>query len=342
MQTAITAFDPMADQFGPKIRQAKRNELHNLWLTLEGFAHHNSKPEIEEFKGCLSSLERVIFDLLAPISSQDQHEIQSILERSDRSESDEDRILSLIERRGANFSFFFQHATGSSWIPVLGKWGYFDNPPNVEPINDGRVNFPFWWPILYLKRVSISDPRLVVETILNFSDTDNPRILHEIAEIALIVEPVEQSLRLKDWVLKYLQAPFHLGASDPMGKLVNRWAEASSESIAAALDLVRPAISFMADPQSQSKQARFRANPKDMTTDLKPRPPFSEWEYREFLEKGVRPLSEKEPYKTARILIDATATMVRLAFHQDQLEKACSNDLSMIWCPARELPQPKL
>ena len=337
IQKAIAAFDPMSDQLGSEIRQAKRDKLYNLWQTLEGFAHHKS-PDIEEFEQCLSTLERIVFDLLAPITSQDQHEIQSILKHSDRSERDVEQMLSLIERRGANFAFFFQHATDSSWVPVLEKRGYFAQLPKIESIDDSKVIFPFWWPILYLERVSVTDPCLVVDTVLNFQDTDNPRILHNIAEIALKVEPIEQSLRLKDWISKYLQSPYHLGVSDLIEKLVSRWSGTSSKAVDAALDLIRTAVSFRADPEAQDKRARRRANPEDWTTLLEPRPRFDEWEYYQILEKGVRPLAEREPYSIARILLDATAAMIPLIFHQDDLEESSSNDPTFfLWRRVNEL-----
>ena len=332
IQTAIAAFDPMVDQLGSEIRQAKRDEFYNLWQILEGFAHHKSEPDIEKFEQCLSTLERMIFDLLAPITSQDQHEIQSILKLSDRSEGDVERMLSLIERRGANFVFFFKHVTDASWIPVLEKRGYFSQLPNIELIDHDRMVFPFWWPILYLERISVTDPCLVVDTVLNFQDTDNPRILRDITEIALKVEPIEQSLRLQGWVSKYLKSPYHLGASDLIEKLVNHWTDSSSKAVDAALNLIKIAVPFRADPESQDKQARRRANPKDYTTQLEPRPRFDEWEYEQILKKGVRPLAEKVPYQVARMLLDATATMIRLKFHQDYLDENSGSDLSIIWC----------
>ena len=333
LQTAIAAVDPMAGQLDSRIRHAKRDELYNLWRNLESFAHHRGEADIANFRQRLRTLEGLIFDLLAPITAEDQNEIQSILNRSDRSESDEKRILSLIKRRGANFVFFFTHATEPSWIPILAKRGYFAHPPKAETIEDGRMGFPSWSPIHYLERVSVTDPCLVVDTILNFQDTDNPRILHTIAEIALKVQPIEQSLRLEGWVSKYLQSLYHFGASDLIPELFKRWARASTKATTAALNLMRTAVSFSPDPESKVKQARRRANREDWTTILDPGPRFDKWKYREILEKGVRPLAEREPFQTAQILIDATTTMVRLQLHRDEFEEAGGNDYSAIWCP---------
>ncbi len=332
IQNAVATIDPMVAQLNSEIRQAKLDELYKLGRTLESFAHHQRKSDIEKFREYLEILERIIFDLLAPITAQDQHEIQSILKRSDRSESDVERMLLLIERRGANFAFFFSHVTDTAWMPVLKERGYFVQPPKVELIDDGRIIFPFWLPLLYLKRVSVTDSCLVVNTILNFQNTDNPRILHEVSEIALKVEPIEQSLRLKDWVLKYVQAPDPLSDSDLIEKLMNRWASASTDAPDAALELMKVAVSFKPDPKLQDKLARRKAEREEVTTMLDPQPRFGEWEYQEILEKGVRPLSEKRPYQTARLLINATATMIRFQFHQDELERVGSKDHSNIWC----------
>ena len=333
VQRAISKLDPMADQLDGGVRRAKRDKLHKLWGELEGFTHHKGKSDFEEFRKCLETLEGMIFDLLAPITAEDQREIQSILKLSNRSESDEERMLTLIERRGANFAFFFEYATDVSWIPVFREKGYFAQPPNVEPLDDGRLTFPFWWPVLYLERVSSNEPSLVVDTILDFRDTDNPRILHTVSAIALKVEPIEQSLRLKDCVLKYLQSPYDsLLQADLIPKLMTHWVGASTEATNAALELMRKVVPFQPDPLATVKQVRREQNPEDWTTSLEPQPRFRYWEYQEILRKGVRPLSEKAPYQASQILIDATVNMVYLQFHREQLEKFGSKDGLMLWC----------
>ena len=63
-----------------------------------------------------------------------------------------------------------------------------------------------------------------------------------------------------------------------------------------------------------------------------PRPRYNRWEYQEILEKGVLPLAKRQPYRTARILVDAVASMVRLGFDQNQLENIGREDYSTSWC----------
>ena len=112
-------------------------------------------------------------------------------------------------------------------------------------------------------------------------------------------------------------------------------------------------VGFVPDPKAKEKQERrleiledeetlFETSPKSpprfelweyWTTHLEPLPRFDEWEYQQILEKGIRPLCEKEPYQIARILIDATASLIRLHKHQKDLDTERDIDPSEIWCP---------
>ena len=163
MQTALIKLDPMAKHLGNTIHKKKGDELHRLWTIFEGFVHHRKAADTGVFKESLEALERILFNLLAPITADDQREIRSILERPYINENDMERMFSLIERKGSNFAFFFKHATDTTWIPALKERGYFEHPPRVEQIDQDRVNFPTWWPIIYIERASINNPVLVGE-----------------------------------------------------------------------------------------------------------------------------------------------------------------------------------
>ena len=174
---AVATIDPMVNRFSNEIQEMKLKRLLDLWGRLEDFAHHNSKPDEKEFRGCLEDLERTVFDLLAPITAQDQKEIQTILDYSDRSEADINRMFSIIERRGANYVFFFKQAAenaDTSWLSHLGKRGHFANPRNAERIGEDLGNFPFWWPLHYLAKISKHAPDEVVNLVLGLPTVNNP------------------------------------------------------------------------------------------------------------------------------------------------------------------------
>ena len=325
VQAAIAGSDPMVHQLTSSIREKKRGALQKLWQELENFTHHKGKPNIETFEQCLNKLEKIVFDLLAPITAQDQKEIQLILDRTAISEDDENRMLFLIERKGANFDFFFSKATDAKWIPVLKKRGYFDDLPKPEPKDDGRIRLPFWRPIFYLKKAAEANAGLVVDTILEFPDTSNPNILHEISEIALEVKPIAQSLRLKDWVFKYLMSPYHFDASDLFAKLIYRWGTASEKATVLALEVTKKLIEFQRDPQESNKQNISAAF-------LTPQPRFDTWEYQEILKKGVQPLADNKPCQSAKVLICAASKMIDLKFSPKGRAKNGNEDYSLVWC----------
>lgn len=349
IQKAAATIDPMAGQFNSVIRKTKRDRWYALWKELEDFAHHNRNPDIEEFRESLKTLERIIFDLLAPITAQDQHEIQSILNLSDRSASAIERLLSLIERRGANFAFFFKRVTetaDTAWIPILDNRGYFAHPPTTEPIGDGRVNFPFWWPIRFLANMSNHAPDEIIEIVSQLPEVDNPKVYDDILDIALRLHG-EQSIKLKPKILEYTGIEYQWYA-DRYADLLAHWT--AENQIQAALELLQILVKFMPDPRSEYKQAQRKENPDDWTTSqktnedyfkegfnlprlLEPVPRFDEWKYVKVMEKGVRPLAEKEPLKVACILIDETDNMICLHKHQDELDKGKDEDASEIWWP---------
>ena len=328
MQRAVADIDPMVDQLDSGIREEKRNRLYTLWQELEGFAHHKSTPDVEKFRECLETLEITVFDLLAPITAQDQREIQSILALSDRSERDTERMLALIERRGANFAFFFQRVNDASWIPILRERGYFAHPPKAEPIGAGGVNFPFWGPIHYLAKMSDHVPDEVIELVLHLPKVDNPRVYDGILDIALRLHG-EQSAKLQPKILEYAGMDYQFLARR-YADLLAHWT--SEQQITAALELSKVLVQFSPDPDSKNKRARRKENPGAWATRLEPRPRVDQLDYQEILEKGVRPLAERQPYQAARLLIGATAHMIRLGMHPEDLDKGKGEDVSEIWC----------
>ena len=336
MQQAVATIDPMANSLDGEIRERKRNQLLRLWQSFERFTHHNRNPDLEEFNKCLEELENTIFDLLAPITAQNQEEILTILRHPDRSENDVERMFSLIERRGANSVFFFQQiaeTTDVSWLSELEKRDYFKHPPSVEPIGDGQVIFPFWWPIRYLAKISSQAPDEVIEIVLQLPKTNNPRVYDGILDIALELQG-EQSAKLKPKILE------SIGREDQSqtyryANLLAHWVK--ENQIADALELSKILVAFVPDPQSKEKQERRKEDPMSWGTLLHPSARFNHWEYSEIITKGVCLLAENEPYETTRFLINATSNMLCLRIHPDEFDK--SQDFSNIWFARLHIPE---
>ena len=334
IQSAIGQIDPLIDMFDPEIQKAKRDHFHKVWMELEGIAHHRSNPDEQRFRECFSVIDQIILDLLAPITAQNQQEIRTILEKPAPTEDDINSMLELIKRRGANYRFFFEYAKNPVWIPILKDQGFFNSPPSVKPADEGYVTYPFWPPISYLKRVANDDPEQVVDILVELPETDNPAVLQEICDIACAIEDIDLSLKLKPWVTRYVKSSYPEDLLyDSIVKILNHWIGGSKDSVKEALEISKIAVSFKADAMSEEKQARRLKNSKGRKTFLEPSPRFDLWEYQQILENGIRPLCEKKPYQIARILIDATANMIRLSKHQEDLDKEGDADYSEIWCP---------
>ena len=347
IQIAIRNIDPMANQMGIDIQNRKRDAFHGLWRRLEEFAHHRSSSHQAEqdFREDLLILERLIHDLLAPVTAQDQQEIQSILDKSDHSDTDAETLYKLISRRGANYVYFFANATDPVWIPFLKKKGFFKDPPKIEDLSDGYVRFPFWPELQYLKRVCKKAPEDVLELVSQMPGVDNPRVYGDILDIALKLHG-ERSGRLKPKLLEYAKLE-HQFLPFKFSQILAHWTtEGQTE---AALELAKILVQFVPDPNSEEKQKQKRQLSVDgissvedefalMMTKLRPLPRFNE-NFQEILDEGVRPLAEKEAYKVARTLIDATSNMIRLGMHQDDLESGRSSDYSDIWCPRLKDPK---
>ena len=333
VQSALAKLDPMAEHLDSEIRRRNRDTLHKLWQKLEGYAHHQTEQTVESFSERLTILERTVLDLLAPITAQDQQEIRSILDRPVRLESDIEPLLSLIERRGANFVFFFKYVNDAAWIPILDKKGYFAHPPDVEPIGNDRINFPFW-PLSYLVRVFDSEPEKVLGILERLPNTDNPRILEEIIDVVLKADSPEVIHRFASKIMAFVDNAWvnnwmgHDNIIELLKKpyLFEKLLEGFTSS------LLSKVVEFRPDPQSEDKQTRRREGQEDLTTLRKPAPRFGRWEYQEILNNGVRPLAEKEPYRVARILIDTVASMICLTMYQEDIDKGREEDWSEGWC----------
>lgn len=327
-QLVMEEADPLSEQMDARIQESKRDRYFQLREWFEKTAHHGGSPDVEEFAKYLELLERALLDLLAPISAQDQQEIQSILHQTERSGDDIEQLFALIERRGANYTFFFDQATDPSWIPLLRERGHFSSPPELEQRDDAQAYASYWWPIHYLSRVASSAADEVVAIILGLPRIDNPRVKLRILEIGRQL-PGVQSVKLKAKVLDLgkMDLPF-LGLW--YSQLLAHWTEEGE--IDAALDLAAMLVQFEADPQLESKRNRYVELGLHWTPTITPVPRVDEWEYRKMFEGGVRPLTEREPYAVARILTEAAGKMVQLRIYEESGSGGSDDDLSEAWC----------
>ena len=240
-----------------------------------------------------------------------------------------EKALGVLEKE-TDRRYFFSRLKNPLWIQPLVERGYFQSPPKVRHLPSGSIQMPAWPELQYLKNVSHEVSDEVVNLVLDFPKADNPSVYDGILEIALHL-PGKQSAQLKPKILESVGIEHQLGTHRYADLLVHWTAE---HQTSAALELTKVLVEFAPDPQSEVKQKRQRENPADWNTlwetSLEPSPRIGPWKYRKIMSKGVCSLAEREPYQVARLLIDATANMIRLRIHQDNFDKEA--DYSESWC----------
>ena len=223
--------------------------------------------------------------------------------------------------------YFFSRLENPLWLEPLAERGYFKYPPRSQRFDDGTILFPYWPEIQYLTNICSEFPDEVVKLVMELPEIDNPIVYDGILDIALQL-PIEYSVKLKDKILEYANME-HQFRTYRYARLLERWTKENQAS--AALKLAKILVKFAPDPQSEEKQKRRIENPMDSYTLLEPSPRMLPGEYRDIMLKGILPLTESDPYKVACILIDATANMISLRRHKQDLDK--QDDISESWCP---------
>ena len=230
--------------------------------------------------------------------------------------------------------YFFTRLKNPLWIQPLVERGCFQSPPKMKKLPGGYIQTPVWPELRYLKNVVMDATDEVLEVVRALPEADNPRVYDDILDITLQLD-AKRSAKLLSKILESTELEHPIWGHEYADVLVH-WTEGNETS--AALELTKELVEFVPDPQDKIKRQQRRERPKDPAaiatiaaeTQLNPSPRSNSMEYRRILLKGVRPLAEKEPYKVACVLIDATHNMIRLRTHQEDLLRDV--DYSASWC----------
>lgn len=238
-----------------------------------------------------------------------------------------ERVLSSVKKE-TDRQYFFLRLNNPLWIEPLRVRGYFNNPPAANPLPNGYVQYPYWPELAYLVTVAADAEDKVTEVVLALPKTDNPRVYDAILSVALKL-PRKSSAKLLPKLVEYTELENQLLAHR-YPELLQYWI--AEGNVSEAIEIVKRLIPFKEDPRAQEKQQLRKGNSNALGTLLEPTPQFGQWEYKQILDKGVRLLSEKEPFQISDILINAVADLIRMRTHQAELDKQRDEDLSDIWC----------
>ena len=312
-------------------------------VTRRFIKHFSSLNEyVQAFEPELKSedLELPEIDPTKPITTEDLTELKAILGRGSKPTSIEiNRVLDLLKSRGTNYEYFFGHAEEGIWLEHLISNGYFDNPPAAERTQDGGYRAPFWPPIDYLVRVYDAKPDAVLEILEKLPLTNNPHILESIMDAVLKADSVEAVNALSSKILSYIDHSIWR-RYDKIIELLRKpflFDKALAEFTPLLLSKL---VGFLPDPNAKEKQDRRAQTSEDWPIFLEPMPRFDQWDYQQILENGVRPLTDRAAYQVAVILINATASMLRLSTYQEDIDEERDEDLSEIWCRRLHQPDP--
>lgn len=337
-EMAFTRLDPFS-HLVPTGHSHRAKSLKDLWDEIQKIAHHGKSTLDREFADLLREVEEHLLEVFAPSTSENLKEIQRLM--AIRSPTDEDASVldRMLRKRGANYLYFFAHASEPNWVPHLQRLSYLTNPPDKIVTPDGNTLFPHWPPISYLQKVAESSPKVAVDVLLPHHRIDNPRVLQGVCELIVKISDPVLAIQLSRYVEDYVESPMPLLAHGVLPKILLSWIEGSKSSKCVSILLLRKAVCLLPDPKAEDKIARRQADPNDFLTSLEPRPRFGEWEYSELLKDGVYPLAERAPMEVAQVLVEATSSMIELTLHPTALEQGGPEDLSEVWCPRLDVQE---
>lgn len=236
-------------------------------------------------------------------------------------------------KRELERNYFFGKLENPLWIPVLESRGFFRDPPMAIQVDGGGVQWPFWAELEYLVRMAPEMPDLIARIAREIPQSDNPRVYHQILQIAQAIKDIGISVSLLDKMIEYADAPQHLIGSD-FAPLLRHWASGDKTAIDSAVKLATHLVKFWPDPREKEKLAAQKTNRRSFLSRLEPSPKLETWDYLQVLQEGVQPLGTIAPLETGRMLIDAITAMIYLKYKdntsQDSDEKR--EDFSIIWC----------
>ncbi len=234
--------------------------------------------------------------------------------------------------RDVDRSHFYTKLENPHWVAALEERKIFRNPPPPISHDDKSIQWPGWPELAYVLHVTPLVPLDAVRVAASIPKNENPRVYHQILEIALALKNPELSVQLLGKMIEYADLEYHIIEAEFAG-LLRQWAGGGATSVEAAVKLAKHLLRFKPDPREKEKRDRKKNDPSALFTRLEPVPRYDKHDYVTILNEGIVPLGMSAPLETGKVLVEAISDMIRL---KRGLKRVRADDYvqdgSVLWC----------
>lgn len=241
------------------------------------------------------------------------------------------KTLENINKTPVAYTYFFNKIDNPAWLLPLKEKGFFKNPiPAIR--KDGYIQFPVWPESGYLIRIADKAPNEVLEIIKTLPDTDNERVMDDVANILFKVSP-GKAAKYTNQLKKYINTSRFLMLHTTISELICRLAE--NNQYDSALELAKEMLEVSPDPEKEDKlksdYVMMKANTK-----------YREHDYKSIAEKITPSLAKASPLSTIDMYADLLQKAISYEYTHCKLEEGDEeaedpaekkDDLSYIWRP---------
>jgi uncharacterized protein YbaA (DUF1428 family) len=241
------------------------------------------------------------------------------------------KTLENINKTPVAYNYFFQNIDNPAWLLPLKEKGFFKSPiPAIR--KDGYIQFPVWPESGYLLKVADKAQDEVLEIVKALPDTDNERVMDDVANILLKVSP-RKAARFTDQLKKYLNTPQFFMLHTTVSELICKLAD--NNQYASALELAKDMLEVLPDPEKEVKL-------KSDYVMLKPATKYRDYDYKTIVDKITPSLAKASPLTTINMYSELLQNAISYEYTHFKLEEndkdsvgqdEKQDDLSYIWRP---------
>jgi hypothetical protein len=240
------------------------------------------------------------------------------------------KTLALINKSQVVQDHFFNSINNPEWLKPLEEKGLFAKPTK-EIRKDGYIQFPYWSAGQYLVRVADKAQDEVLEIVKALPDTDNERVMTNVAEILLKIDAAK-AVEAVDKIKEYIKKPQYLLFGNALADLIVKLANEGATK--EAIELATLALEVTSDPEAEGKT-------EDDFVWLHPVTRYRDHDYEELVKKITPALAGAAPDRAASMYANLLDNAIRynerkIKTLDEVKDEDTIQDISLIWRPVIE------